>query len=220
MFPGDVVPRSAAADLSVDHGIHVALVGLGPVYAHGLRAVLSATGLPCTVLPSGEDLAPLLAAEATVVAVCPASAGLATAGAGPAADRLMTVHVLDDIGPQAYAQALRDGATSAFGVGAEPAEIMRVVLCAGFGMTLLPVAIARALNRLSAGPRPEVTEQDRVFLRLLADGATVGGLARRFAHSEREMYRLLSATYSRLGAQNRTEALLAAQRHGVFDPEA
>lgn len=214
MFPGDVAPRAAAADLSVDHEIHVALVGLGPVYAHGLRAVLSATGLRCTVLPSAEGLAPLLDAGTTVVAVSPAASSPV---AGPAADGLVTVHVLDDTGPQAYAQALRDGATSAFGVDAEPAEIMRVVLCAGFGMTLLPVAVARALNRLSVGPRPELTEQDRVLLRLLADGVTVAGLARRFAHSEREMYRLLSATYQRLGVQSRTEALLAAQRHGLFD---
>ena len=49
---------------------------------------------------------------------------------------------------------------------------------------------------------------------------TVAGLARRFSHSEREMYRLLSATYQRLGVQSRTEALLAAQRHGLFDQPA
>lgn len=220
MFPGDVARAGAVTDLSVDLGISVALVGLGPVYAHGLRAVLAGTGLQCTVVPSAQELAPLLTAGATVVAVAPAGVAATLDGSVGAASRFATVHVLDESTPQAYSTALREGATSAFGVDAEPSEIMRVVLCAGLGMTLLPLAVARALNSTSTGPRRELTEQDRTYLRMLADGATVAGLARRFAHSEREMYRLLSATYQRLGARNRTEALLLAQRSGVFDQGA
>ncbi len=55
---------------------------------------------------------------------------------------------------------------------------------------------------------------------MLAHGATIASISRRFNHSEREMYRLLSRTYQRLGARNRTDALLLAQRFDLLDEGA
>ena len=54
---------------------------------------------------------------------------------------------------------------------------------------------------------------------MLADGATVAGLGRRCAHSEREMSRLLTGTYRRLGARDRTDAMLLADRFGLLDED-
>jgi len=44
----------------------------------------------------------------------------------------------------------------------------------------------------------------------------VTSLARSSGYSEREMYRLLSALYARLGVTTRTEALLRADRWGLL----
>jgi DNA-binding CsgD family transcriptional regulator len=57
-------------------------------------------------------------------------------------------------------------------------------------------------------------------LRHLADSGTVASLARTVGYSEREMYRLLGGVYARLGASNRTEALLLAERWGLLEGEA
>ena len=42
-------------------------------------------------------------------------------------------------------------------------------------------------------------------------------LARTAGYSQREMYRVLAALYSRLGASTRTEALLRADRWGLLN---
>jgi DNA-binding CsgD family transcriptional regulator len=45
----------------------------------------------------------------------------------------------------------------------------------------------------------------------------VGELAESVGYSERAMYRQLRRLYERLGATNRTEALLQALRRGLID---
>ena len=215
MILPDVAEHSATAALSMDLRINVVLIGLQPVYAHGLLVGLTATGLCCTVLPAGGALTQPPEPAGPVVAVLPS--GERPDVALDDAMSLTAVHVLAEASAQAYSDALRAGATGAFAFDAELADIARIVLYAGLGLTLLPVDVARALNRRSVGPRPPLTSRDLQYLRLLAGGATVASMGRRFAHSEREMYRLLTATYQRLGASNRTQALLLAQRLGLLD---
>lgn len=222
MFPHEVAALTATSHLAVDLGIHVVLMGLAPVYAHGLHTGLTAVGLDCTVLPltlppalpPTDEGSPTSGAGSATVLVVPSTSGAAVPADTDA--RVAAVHVLPDASVQAYSDALRAGATGAFPLDAELRDIVRIVLCAGAGQTLLPVDVARALNRPSVGRPPQLTDRDRQYLRLLADGATVAGISRRFALSEREMYRLLSATYRRLGARNRTEALLLAQRFDLL----
>lgn len=216
MLPRDAAEPTDTHVLSIDTGVHVVLVGLGPVYAHGLRTGLSATGLRCTTVGTTADLPPLLMTPGSVVAVLPQHDGptLAT-GQDHVAD-LHVVHLLPAASTEAYSDALRAGATGAFERDAELAHIVRTVQCAALGLALLPVDVARALNRGSVGPRPDLSERDLDYLRMLAHGATVAGLARRHGYSEREMYRLLSSVYRRLGAHNRTEALLLAQRYDLL----
>jgi DNA-binding CsgD family transcriptional regulator len=48
----------------------------------------------------------------------------------------------------------------------------------------------------------------------LADGSTVAELARTTGYSERMTFRLLRATYRKLPARNRTEALMYARGRG------
>ncbi|HEX8630188.1 MAG TPA: hypothetical protein VF755_18680, partial [Catenuloplanes sp.] len=56
------------------------------------------------------------------------------------------------------------------------------------------------------------------WLRALVDGVTVASLARAVGYSQREMYRVLASLYARLGADNRTGALLHADRWGLLTP--
>lgn len=212
VFPRDVAAAGAAGGRSVDLGVDVVLAGLPPVYAHGLHAGLTATGLRCTVARAAT--AGDLSGEPgrALVVVQPSGADPATDGPPRA-----QVRVLADGSAQAYSDALQAGATGAFPPDAELGDIVRVLLCAGLGLTLLPVDVARGLSRPSTGPGPQLTSRELQYLRLLAGGATVASLSRQFAHSERDMYRLLSGVYQRLGARNRTDALLLAQRFGLLD---
>jgi DNA-binding NarL/FixJ family response regulator len=215
VFPHDVAPHGTRADLSVALGIDVVLVGLPPVYAHGLSVGISTTGPRSRIVQGTEELGLPPEEGRTLVAVMPSGAHQHLAGLDGL--RHPTVHVLADASELAYSAALRAGATGAFAHDAELADIVRIVLCAGLGLTLLPVDVARALNRRSVGPRPHLTNLDLQYLRMLANGATIASISRRFNHSEREMYRLLSSTYQRLGARNRTDALLLAQRFDLLD---
>jgi DNA-binding NarL/FixJ family response regulator len=93
-----------------------------------------------------------------------------------------------------------------------------VARAAASGSMLLPREIARQMCRRTVAPAPEVSSLERAWLRYLAGSGTVTGLARASGYSEREMYRLLGALYRRLGAANRTEALLLAERWGMLQP--
>jgi DNA-binding NarL/FixJ family response regulator len=217
VLPHEVAKSGTTDGLSVDLAIDAVLVGLQPVYSHGLQVGLTAAGLSCTTVRTAEEYAGPTGSGRTVVAVV-------RPGTDPTVDAwrgapVAVVHVLAEASALAYSDALRAGATGAFPHEAELADVVRVVLCAGLGLTLLPLAVARALNRPSSGSRPQLTSRDLQYLRMLADGATVASVGRRFAHSEREMYRLLSETYQRLGARNRTEALLLAQRFDLLEEQ-
>ena len=216
-MPG--VPVVDGATDSVSDVLAV-LVGLPPVYAHGLRHGLVAADVRCTSVSAAVDLPPLLGADPCVAVVLESEAPALTALGLRGDDRLETVHVLEQDSLQAWTDALRAGATGAFATDAELDQIVRVVRSAAAGQTLLPLRVARALGRGRSGPPPRLERTERQYLRRLADGGTVAGLARASGWSEREMYRLLSALYVRLGATNRTEALLLAERWGLLDEEA
>ena len=118
-----------------------------------------------------------------------------------------------------YADALHQGAVGLLDLTSGPSEMIAVVRCAARGQTVLPQPVAQRLAAWRRGARPELTEQQREWLRQLAQGATTRGLARHAGHSERAMYRLLADVYAQLGAANRTQALLAAQRFGLLAPD-
>jgi DNA-binding CsgD family transcriptional regulator len=98
--------------------------------------------------------------------------------------------------------------------------VLAVVRAAATGHTLLPLRVARGLCRSHAGRAPELLARERSWLRHLADSGTVASLAATAGYSEREMYRLLGSIYTRLGASNRTEALLLAERWGLLQTES
>jgi len=207
--------------------MRVVLAGLPPIYRHGLAAGFAAAGMVCSPLTSMAELSGLLAellapgvgAFVVIVAAEEVPALNTVLGDAEARD-VPLVHVVDDATPEASAEALRLGATGVIALDAELNQVIGVVRAAAEGQTLLPRQVARSLCRSQAGPVPQLLAKERDWLRHLADCGTVAGLARTVGYSEREMYRLLGGVYARLGAGNRTEALLLAERWGLLEDDA
>ena len=134
--------------------------------------------------------------------------------AAPEAGYVVLVH---EPTPEKYRRLL---ATCAAVLPASSPDDDVVVAVAGAwrALTTLPTAAARTLSGAHHGEPVAVTPREAAWLRALADGVTVASLARASGYSQREMYRLLAAVYARLGTDNRTDALLRADRAGLLAP--
>ena len=120
---------------------------------------------------------------------------------------------------ETVAHALHHGAVTAVDWRAETQRIVEVAEAAARGDALLPSDTARALPGTGGDPhadRPFVDEEESEWLEALARGATVVGLADDYGYSERVMFRRLRDLYERLGASNRSEALINAVRFGLL----
>lgn len=214
--------------LPVQRGLHVVLLDFAPVYVHGLALGLQEAGIDCSVIGSTAALheglnrprlhGPLDSA-ALVVVLPHHDAVQLTATSLPSTVALHVVHVLPDASATTWSDALAAGATGAFELSAELSQVLLTVQCAAAGYCMLPPAVAQALGRTRRGAAPVLETSERRYLRSLADGGAVADLARQSGYSEREMYRLLSSVYARIGARNRTEALLSAERFGLLEEE-
>lgn len=201
--------------------LRVVLIGLGPVYRHGLATGLTEAGMLCSAVLDPASAAQQLRHGIPLVLVVPQEhvAGLLAVQRSLPDPVTHVVHVVGALSVDACSAALRAGATGVVAVDAELAHVVEVVRAASLGTTLLPADVARALCRPQSGPRPELSAREREWLCRLADSTTVSSLARGSGYSEREMYRLLAGLYARLGASGRTEALLLAERWGLLDLE-
>lgn len=201
--------------------LRVVLIGLGPVYRHGLSSGLTAAGMLCSSVVDPAAAAGHLRPGIPVVLVVAQDqvAGLLPVQRSLPAPAVNVVHVLTELSVDDCSAALRAGATGLVAVDAELDHVVEVVRAAAVGRSLLPAEVARALCRPQSGPRPQLSPREREWLRRLAESTTVSSLARGSGYSEREMYRLLAGVYTRLGASGRTEALLLAERWGLLDLE-
>jgi DNA-binding NarL/FixJ family response regulator len=183
-------------------------------YRRGLTPVLEAAGF--TVVPDAPDsgrrvvLAPLRS---------PADCAILERLAGD--EEAVVVALVADDGADGIAHALQHGACGVAPWDADPEEIARVAAAALEGFVMAPVRAATALAR--RGPdwhreRPPLDATEPAWLVGLSKGASVVQLAERFGYSERAMFRRLAEVYGRLGASNRAEALVAAERLGLLDP--
>lgn len=120
---------------------------------------------------------------------------------------------------ETVAHAFYHGAVAAVEWEAETARIVEVAEAAARGDALLLSATARGLPGTVVDPhadRPQVDDEEIEWLEELARGATVVGLAYDYGYSERVMFRRLHDLYARLGAANRSEALINAVRFGLL----
>ena len=199
-------------------GQEVAVLLLPPVHSRGLAALLSQSGFT-PVLPLDPTDWARSSREPPLLLVLDSAAGLELAAsvvrARPDAQVLALVQrtTADD-----YRAALA-ACTAAVPLTAELPEIVAALTAVRQGLLVLPAAVARQLltSRPAPAAAPALEPRERAWLRGLTENATVAGLGRASGYSEREMYRLLSGLYARLGATNRTQALLRAQELGLLD---
>ncbi len=129
------------------------------------------------------------------------------------------VAVLAEVTVEAFAVAMRAGATAA--VHEEhSAEMLSLTLRAALeGHGIAPLGVLQAMAaRVPETPDSKswLSADEAEWIRTLAAGGTVADLAGTVGYSEREMFRNLRDTYTRLGVRNRTEAIIWATRHGLI----
>jgi DNA-binding NarL/FixJ family response regulator len=69
------------------------------------------------------------------------------------------------------------------------------------------------------GPQVRLTPRENEILQHLADGVSVAALAQRLYISQSTAKTHMSKLYDKLGAQNRTQAIMAAVRLGLVRPD-
>lgn len=197
-------------------GRAVALIDPTPAYRRGLAVALEEAGFSPQEPAQLRDwvrsvVGPLIVVtvrgDADWEAVCPEVLG----------SQVPVVALLPSPTPEAYAAALDRGATGVAPWEAAPEEIVRVLHAAADGLAALPLDVARSLARQGCPNTPPewMTTTAVECLRSLANGTTVGAMARRTGCSERAMYRRLQSLYGRMGVTNRSEAILQASRWGL-----
>jgi DNA-binding NarL/FixJ family response regulator len=144
-------------------------------------------------------------------------AGRARAAVARAAPEAASVVLVDDPTPARYRELLST-CTAVLPRSAPEEHVAVAVAGAWRALSCLPTHAVRSLTADPGTVGGEVTLAPREvdWLRALADGATVAGLARAVGYSPREMYRLLAGAYARLGTTSRTDALLRADRIGLL----
>lgn len=123
--------------------------------------------------------------------------------------------------PELVADGLRGGVNAIVERDALPELISDAVGISLAGHSVIPQWAAGVFAaRIPQRPPSDqwVSNQEVEWLRLLADGMTVGALASRIGYSEREMFRNLHDLYTRIKVKSRTGALLWAERHGLLAP--
>jgi DNA-binding NarL/FixJ family response regulator len=79
--------------------------------------------------------------------------------------------------------------------------------------------LAGAMRRRMLGPQVRLTPRENEILQHLADGVSVAVLAQRLYISQSTAKTHMSKLYDKLGAQNRTQAIMAAVRLGLVRPD-
>jgi DNA-binding NarL/FixJ family response regulator len=134
---------------------------------------------------------------------------------------LPVVVLLENPSPMNFRTALRLGAVSAAPRAIKPSSVVMLVRALLAGEALVPAAVALAvLDPIDPASRTGigalVSDRELRWLRNLADGTPVADIACQEGYSIRSMYRILSRTYRKLEASNRTQALLRAAEEGLL----
>lgn len=120
---------------------------------------------------------------------------------------------------EAYAEAIAAGACSAVWREAPPNEFLFVLRSALRGYCVLPIRVAHHLAQPpSPPPMPLLSSLDCLLLQSLARGESVTDLAEEMSYSLRAMHRKLRALYTRIGAINRSDAIVMAAIWGIAAP--
>ena len=199
--------------------LRVAVTDPFPLYRHGVRMALAAAGFeaesprdPLTWARVDEPRLLLFTLRTSqdwdlLPELCQARAGTTV------------IAVLDDASLPASVRALNAGAAGILPRDATLPLMREVVDAAARGDSLLPTVVLRALAEQQPSNDSETgsggpSAAEREWLRHLARGENVATLAARAGYSERMMFRLLRDLYIKIGAANRTDAMIRARGEG------
>jgi DNA-binding NarL/FixJ family response regulator len=190
--------------------LRLIVVGKDPLSRGGAAALCEAAGASVVALigpaeavargdvglavwdPGTEDLSDLRAA---------AAAGLAIVALVEGAARAM--------------EALSAGALSALPRGVEPPRLQAALAAAAEGLVSVDQSFAALLRRPPPAPGGEaLTGREREVLSLLSEGLTNKAIAARLGVSEHTAKFHVNAILAKLGAENRSEAIVLALRAG------
>ncbi|MEV5171033.1 response regulator transcription factor [Streptomyces flaveolus] len=124
-------------------------------------------------------------------------------------------------------EALRAGADGFLLKRARPAEIVHAVRLVAEGESLLfPASVRRLAARYGDGARPartvleraRLTEREAEVLRLMARGLSNAEIAARLVVGAETVKSHVSAVLAKLGARDRTQAVIAAYESGFVGP--
>jgi DNA-binding NarL/FixJ family response regulator len=199
----------------------VAVIDPVPIFRYGLAACLTAAGYRVETPDDPPDWAARGGSSLVLLTLADADSWLLLADLAVARP---VVALLAVGSAEEGVRAVRDGARSVVTRAVTPETLRRTVAATVDGQSVLPAAVSRALaDSALVSTRSTLLSADQLsWLRELAAGRTVAGLADLAGYSERAMFRLLRATYRRMGVQTRTEAIARAGEWGwlrsVQDP--
>ena len=218
LLTADRLVKSRPVKGAPDTAAEVVVLDQCPAYRRGVAAALDEAGFR---VRKPEDLHAWAGGEGAraVLATFTPDERELVARLRQARAGVVIIAVLDTTGSDGYREALQGGATAAVSRNAPLPEIVRVLHAAIAGWTLLPSEVARSLaaNPSLATHTTILSDDQMRWIRLLAGGKTVAQLAEIVGYSERAMHRHLRELYGRLGARNRTEALVQAACQGLID---
>ena len=203
--------------------IRVLLVDDHPVVRSGLAALLGGEpGIEVVgAAASGEEALELAADLVPDVVLCdlrlgPGIDGVAVTSAlrerGIAVLILTTYDNDSDI-----ARAVLAGAAGYLLKDAEPQHILTGIADAAAGRLVLSREMeGRVVERMTQGV-PTLSARELDVLRLVAEGVTNRGIAKRLFISEGTVKTHMVHAFAKLGAESRTAAVAAARRHGLLD---
>lgn len=198
----------------------VSIVGGSPTWRRGIGGILSDHDLDPVEALSLRGWTP--GAGGIAIVIWAESVEVHDEVADHAAEypAIPVVAVVPELELGRLAGLLRAGCTGVVDERDEPEAIMQVIDAAVAGRSSMPRHLAEAMAlRIPRTPDADewVTDDERTWLRALADGVTVAGLSDRIGFSEREAFRMLGDLYVKIGVKNRTESIIWATRHGILD---
>ncbi|MGW2648474.1 response regulator [Streptomyces sp. NPDC001393] len=214
--------------------ITVLLVDDEPLVRAGLRAVLEAqpdvavvgeAADGAAVIPLVRQLRPdVVAMDVRMPLMDGIEATRAVLRTVAAPPRILVVTTFEE--DEYVYEALRAGADGFLLKRARPAEIVHAVRLVAEGESLLFPASVRQLAARYGGPRRQraplaeagLTEREADVLRLMTRGLSNAEIAARLVVGTETVKSHVSAVLAKLGARDRTQAVIAAYESGFVEP--
>lgn len=198
----------------------VAVVGSSPTWRRGMSAVLEEADFEAVAFGDLDEWRPGEGGAAIVIAMEGEGDHEAVSDFTEEYPHVPVIAVVTGLSLTSFAEAIRSGATATIDEEESTDGILAAVVSALEGRSVVPKHLIRAMAQLvptQQNIESLLAPEEASWLRAMAEGVTVADLATDVGYSERAMFRNLKTLYTRIGARNRTEALLWASRNGVLD---